>query len=479
MICHAVIVLMWAFALWHAWECRGLYLDGASYLIGILLAQSFLGLDLSRAHSGAVVQVPVVAALWAGVSDLHWLTRVWSFGLFGVPTALYTLALLRARTDTVLLAATVASVALVFMTTSFFIVGEYNTAHATAIAAAVWLAATDRLGVAGGIVLVALATLALGTYETFVLLGPLLALMTAWTIWRAPAWPALATALYWEAAVLFLAATAAQAHSLIFYDDPAYLAWVISRRWQFVTNRQLCLVIAAALIVFAWGFVRPADLGRTRPYLWAGLPLVLAALTPILVILNMRVSPPYAITQQDARIAGGGVAAAVIVFMWAYRSRLAARLPAITALGTPETARRLLAFTCLMLAALLPWDILMTHLYSRYLGEVRTSIRSQSGLIDIDNSTLPRHPRLWQGENWTFPSLSLILRSGPSDGLIAPPKGFQEEGLYPNLAPARSRPIRLAGLTGWSPCPIEHNLHRIRHPPQSGPGDLPWLSSRC
>lgn len=409
------IGLLWVLALWHSWECRGLFWDGASFLVDIVLEQNFLLYESSRRHAVFLVEIPVVAAIWLGVSDLHWLARWWSLGMFGVPTALYTLAVLRARNDAVLLAATVAAVAMVFMTTSFFIVGEYNTAHAAAILAAVWLASTGRLGIAGGLGLMAIAVLTLRCYETFLFLGPPLALMTGWTIWRAPSRPMLATGLHVAAALLFLGAATVQAHALITFEDEPYLAYVLSHRWDFRWNRQLELAVAAASVVLVWALVRPDDLRRWRPYLWAGLLLVVLALSPLLFFLKFGVGVPYAYPQHAARIAGGGVAAAVIVFMWSVR------LPALAVLRTPEAARRLVAFAGLMFLATVPWDIFVTRLYSLYLQEVRATIRAQSGVIAVEGSRLDDHPSLWQGEQWTLPSLSLILRSRPSDGIIQPP----------------------------------------------------------
>ncbi len=431
----ATIVLLWSMALWHSWECRGLFWDGAYFLLEIVRAEGFLdfGPDPGRRYAMAVVEIPVVVAIWLDVSDLHWLARWWSLGMFGVPTTLYTLAVLRARNEPVLLAATIAAVAMVFMTTSFFIVGEYNTAHAAAILAAVWLATTSRLVVKPGIVLVLIAVLALRSYETFVFLGPLLALMTCWTIWRASSRPALAAGLHAGAAVLFLGAATLQACNLIYADDEPYLAYVLAHRWDFQWNRQLALVVTAASVVLAWGLVRPDDLRRQRPYVWAGLLLVLIALSPLLFFLKVVVGPPYAWPQHAARIAGGGVTAVVIILMWSYAAGLGRRLPVLAVLNAPEAARRFVAFAGLMLLAMAPWDIFLTRLYAHYLQEVRTTIRAHSGVIVLEGSPLDEHPNLSQGEQWTLPSLSLILRSRPNDGIIQPPIDSRSWGEQPFL----------------------------------------------
>ena len=53
----------------------------------------------------------------------------------------------------------IAAIGLVFMTTSFFIVGEYNTLYAVVILIAVRLATAERLTIADGLVLALLSLL--------------------------------------------------------------------------------------------------------------------------------------------------------------------------------------------------------------------------------------------------------------------------------------------------------------------------------
>src|ERR1700761_1124514 len=138
------ILLLWCAALWHGWECRGLFSDGSEFLLAMVRYNDFGSAALDpRSHVVFLTEAPAMLALRLGVADLHWLARLYSFSLFGVPTALYALALWRARRDPLVLATTLAAVATVFMTTSYFIVGEYNTAYACAILAAVYLATTS------------------------------------------------------------------------------------------------------------------------------------------------------------------------------------------------------------------------------------------------------------------------------------------------------------------------------------------------
>ena len=145
--------LIWGLALWHSWESRGLFVDGSAFLVQIARREWFFDFYAPRLYAMVVGQAPIMTAVFLGVTDLHLLARLLSLGLFALPTALYHLALVRVKDDAVLLAAVIAAIAVVFMTTSFFIVGEYNTAYAIAILVAVRLATAERLTVLDGLFL--------------------------------------------------------------------------------------------------------------------------------------------------------------------------------------------------------------------------------------------------------------------------------------------------------------------------------------
>ena len=140
----ATVAIIWALALWHSWTSRGLFVDGANFLVHIVRQEAFFDFYLPRVYAMVLGQIPVMTAVTLGVTDLHLLARLLSLGLFALPTIFYTLALHRAKDDAVLLAVVIAAIAIVFMTTSFFIVGEYNTLYAVTILIAVRLATADR-----------------------------------------------------------------------------------------------------------------------------------------------------------------------------------------------------------------------------------------------------------------------------------------------------------------------------------------------
>ncbi len=437
-----MIGLLWGLALWHSWESRGLFVDGFAFLVQIARREWFFDFYAPRLYAMVIGQVPVMTALFLGVTDLHLMARLLSIGLFAVPTALYSLALMRVKDDAVLLAAVVAAIALVFMTTSFFIVGEYNTAYALSILAAVRLATARKLELFDSLMLAALAFLSMRTYEVMIYLGPLLAAMIFWAIRRAPARPVLPTALHIAAAGMFIAGSVIAAGSIIQPFSEDHLSNTLTTAANFWQNIQFDMALAAALVVVGWALIKPHSLLDSRPYRWAGFFLVVLALSPVLGLSDTLIRP-LAKSQYVARTAAGLVIATIIVFIWAYRSNLAARIPALVILGTPVAARRFVTFALLMMLACLPSDIYLTGTWISYLDAVRTAVRTQNGVITFENTSLSQYPHLHLVEAWILPSQSLALRAKRGDGIIAPPHDF---GAWQPFPPERPYPL---GAFSW------------------------------
>jgi hypothetical protein len=428
------ICLIWGLALWHTWESRGLFVDGSAFLVQIARREWFFDFYGPRLYAMVLGQMPVITGVFLGVTDLHLLARLLSLGLFALPTALYHLALARAKDDAVLLAIVIAAIAVVFMTTSFFIVGEYNTAYAIAILVAVRLATARELTVLDGLFLAVIGLLGMRTYEAILYLGPLLAAMIAWRVWSAPERPWLATLLHAVSAVGFLIGMGVAIRALARPYSVEHLDETIETASNFWQNLQFDLVLSAAVVVVLWALIRPRDLLRGRPYWWASIGLLLLALCPLLVLGDTLVRP-LAKSQYVARSAAGLVIAAMVVFIWAYASNLRLKLPAFTALADGRAAARFMAFALLMLLATLPSDIYLTRNWTYYLDTMRAAVRSHQGVIAYEDSPLAKHPFDLLVEAWILPSQSLALRGKQGDGIIAPPKDFKRWQPFPPADP--------------------------------------------
>jgi hypothetical protein len=431
------VCLIWGLALWHSWESRGLFVDGSAFLVQIARREWFFDFYAPRLYAMVVGQAPIMTAIFLGVTDLHLLARLLSLGLFALPTVLYHLALARVKDDAVLLAAVIAAIGVVFMTTSFFIVGEYNTAYAIAILVAVRLATARQLTWVDGLFLAVIGFLAIRTYEAMLYLGPLLSAMVLWAIWRAPSRPWLPTTLHLVSIAGFIAGMFVAIGSLTRPYSVEHLDETIETARNFWQNMQFDLVVAAALVVVVWALVRPRDLALAKPYRWAAVCLVILALSPLLMLGDVVVRP-LAKSQYVARTAAGLIIASIVVFIWAYASNLRGKLPAFVVLGTPEAARRFLIFALLILLAVLPSDISLTQSWVSYLDAMRTTVRDHDGVIAFEDSPLSKHPYDLLVEAWILPSQSLALRAKRGDGIVAPPKDF---GAWQPFPPAQPYPL--------------------------------------
>ncbi len=432
--CRITIGLIWGLALWHSWESRGLFVDGSAFLVQIARREWFFDFYDPRLYAMVVGQAPIMTGIFLGITDLHLLARLLSLGLFALPTALYHLALVRAKDEPVLLATVIAAIGLVFMTTSFFIVGEYNTAYAIAVLVAVRLVTAQRLTVLDGLFLVVISVLAIRTYESLIYLGPLLSVMILHLVWRAAERPWLPTALYLLSAVGFLAGMVVAIRSLLRPYSVEHLDETIETASNFWQNLQFDLAFAAVLIVVVWALLRPRDLATLKPYRWAGLCLFILALSPLLALSDTLVRP-LAKSQYVARQAAGLVIFAIVVFIWCYGRLLREKLPAFAMLRVPAAAHRFLGFALLMVLAILPSDIYLTGNWTSYLDIMRSTVRGQSGVIAFESSPLARHPYDLLVEAWILPSQSLALRSRRGDGVIAPPRDFRAWQPFPPAEP--------------------------------------------
>lgn len=430
----ATIGLIWALALWHAWLCRGLFVDGSAFLLNIVLHEWFFDFYAPRLYAMILAQLPIMTALTLGVTDLHLLGRLLSLGLFGLPTLLYTLALVRARNEPVLLAVVIAAIGVIFMTTSFFIVGEYNSAYAIAILVAVRLVTAERLTLADGLVLALVSGLAMRTYEVFIYLGPLLALMTLWQIWRMPRRPILPGLLHLLSAAFFIKGMLVAIDSVVYPYSQEHLSETYFTALNFWQNMQFDLAFVPVAVVVVWALARPEHLATPRPYRWAAIFIVLLALSPLLAISDTLVRP-LAKSQYVARTVGGLIIATMVVFIWCYGTPRLAAWRVRVVLAGEAARRRLLALSCLILLAMVPSDILLSLSWDHFWRSFRNVVVTHQGIVAFEDTPLSRRPDFLLVENWPLTSQSLILRSKRGDGVVVPPRSFTDWVPFPPTEP--------------------------------------------
>ncbi len=419
----ATALLIWALALWHCWLVRGLFVDGSAILVDMIKDGGYATFYAARRHVMALTQWPVVTALDLGVTDTQALARLFSAGLFFLPTAFYHACLFRTRRDPVLLAAVVCTIAIVFLPTSFFIAGEYNSVGAAVLFAVLVLATGARPTVGDGLLLVATAALLVRSYETMCGYGPLLAVLTLWRLSSASGWRSGASVLYGLAVLLFLASAAVAVQSLVGPHVEGHLSSAVADVVVFWRNLQFVLPLAALVVVAVAGLVAPDLLSSRRLYLWAGVLLVLAALSPLLWLSDGTVRP-FAKSHYPSRMMAGLVTAGIVVAIWLHALRPSWMPAALAALAKPAAARCFLGFQMATLLAALPADIVLSELWRRSIVEFQATIAKRSGPIPVDETALSRDPFIYMIEDWTLSSQSLLLRHSHGDGIVVPPRGF-------------------------------------------------------
>lgn len=443
-VARGVAVLLWALVLHNTLTCRGLFWDGASFLVNLLDLGHFHDFYAARAHVDWVTQAPVLLLADWGVRDTRILAMAYSAALFALPTAFYHLALERVRRDPVLLAAVLAIIAAVYLPTSFFIVGEYNVAFACITAAMAIALTTVGSGSRrrDAVLLLAFGLLCLRSYEATIYLGPLVAAAILWSARRGGADP-LTKILCMLAALAFVGAALVSVVTIFDYWDHPHFMKVRSTSVDFWQNMQFAIPLAGFLICLVAGVRRPAWLQGRGPIVVMGVIAVLLALSPWWRIVH----PPsilYPPSHYVARQAAGMLLAALLVGMWMQMAHRTS--PAIfTVVRRPDVARRMvLLLGALTVAAAVP-DIVLTRLWSAHIEQLRVVVDQRSGVVRAE--TLPLHdwPSKLFLQDWSYPALSAVVSRTPGQSYVVTDQDYLSN---PPFEPACGLLPRLKGY-GW------------------------------
>ena len=441
-----VALLLWALAAYDTLTCRGLFWDGSSFLVNILDLGRFHDFYAARAHVDWVTETPVLLLSQLGVRDTRLLAMVYSATLFGLPAALYHLAMARVRGDAVLLGIVIAAIATVYLPTCFFIVGEYNATFAAAAAAmAVTLTAGERrLGDA--VLLCLLGVFCVRSYEAMIYLGPVIAAAIVWSMRNGGPQSAQAPvrALTGIAALAFLAAAVVSAATIAEYWTHPHFVKVRSMSFDFLQNLQFAIPLIGLGVCGAIGLLRPAWLQGRGPVVVLGIVAAALVLSPWYRLLDDHaiLYPP---SHYLARQAAGVLLVALLSCMWihvAWRRRP----PAVLAiLRLPAVSRRLVAAMAgLALAAAVP-DVALTGLWTDYLGRIRVLVDSREGIIRAGDLPLLDWPDKLFAQDWTLPAMSAIVSRMPGRAFVRADNDYLSN---PPFDPACGTLPRLKGY-GW------------------------------
>src|SRR5258708_1851588 len=367
----AVVVLLWALVALNSWVCRGLFWDGASFLAIVLDTRTFHDFYPARAHVAWVTQAPVLLLIKAGVSDTRLLSIVYSATLFALPTALYQFALRRARGDAVLLGTILAIVAVVYLPTWFFIIGEYHTTYAAATAVMAILLTGRGLSRRDGAILCGLGALCLASYEAMIYLGPFLAAATVWSMIRGRHPPeqspdGVARLLGLIAALAFLGGAVVATGAVIEYWDHAYFTRVRHATFDFWQDLQFVVPLAGLGVLSVVSVIWPSWMKGRAPLVAVG---VVAAVLVSTIWFRQIFNPEAMLFPPAHYVARTGAGGGVLAFpaaMWGHVPWRAQPPQLLGILRQPLVGRRLVAsLFVLLLAATIP-DLALPRLRGGY-----------------------------------------------------------------------------------------------------------------
>ena len=437
-----VVLLVWGLAAYATVTCRGLFWDGSSFLVNILDSGRFHDFYVARAHVDWVTQVPVLLLSELGVRDTRLLAMAYSAALFGLPTALYHLALARVRHDAVLLAIVIAAVVVVYLPTSFFIIGEYNATFAavTAGMAVTLTARENRLGDAA--LLCVLGVFCVRSYEAMVYLGPLLAAAIVWS--RRNDTDGATRVLAGIAALAFGAGAVVAAATIADYWTHPHFIKVRSMSFDFWQNLQFAIPLAGLALSTLVGLARPAWLQGRGPLVVMAIAATALSSTPWWRLLHEH-SILYPPAHYLARQAAGLLLVSLLACMWLHVAWQRKPPLVLATLRLPAVSQRLVAaMTVLVIAAAIP-DVALTGLWSDYLGRLRNEVDSRQGIIRASALPLLDWPDKLFAQDWSLPAMSAIVSRTPGRAFVRIDNDFLSN---PPFDPACGTLPRLKGY-GW------------------------------
>lgn len=403
----AVSGLLVAAACLMASQSLALAADGSWQLVRVLATGDVWGLD-ERILGAWLHQGPVVIAVRAGVTDTHVLSMLLGVGHFLAPALAWSLAIILSRNDRLICFAVAMTAGLSSGATWFISVNEVVLAAPLTVLVAVLLWQPSPWRWRDVIPAIAASAVLVACYETAVLTGSIL---TAWALWRAtrgggPSLERLACAVV--AGLSFLSVVVAVQGSRAGANpthSQSFLYHVVSLEpWPFYVALAAIATFVVAFAVWRSG---------TAPRI-AG---ALAALALVLAIAGFDPSP-FTGLQVRGGVALASVALEALLFgLWIHRRHSSESEPDDR---SPRIERRiataLAVLPVVFVASMVAVNLQPLRGWSQSLEAFRREVDRRDGVVlAVDVLPEGRRAVLW---GWTASSLSLLLRSDPSAGVL-------------------------------------------------------------
>jgi hypothetical protein len=410
-----------ALAVIHVITHIGLFGDGSWFLVDILDKREFYIPDAPREYAAVATQLPLVMSLKAGLKSIDALMFLHSFGLVLIPTLLWTAALAMLRTDP-LFGPFMLALAVVYLNMGFFAIGEGNVAYSICVCSMAILLRDKRLGFPESLFLVALAFFATRTYETLVLTGPLLALATMVRMCESRKHFEILVPLA-VSGLLFMDATVIAGTSILFPVDRAApiaaLKTTMTILWR---DRQLLLSLLISLIYVVF---------MIKSYQKRACTFCAPAAATVLLLIAWPGDWAKPGQYYGSRLIGGlylfAFGAIVLMLRLARQpnmerfSFIRGWLRIANAISSIERRPLWLCIPMVLAIELALIDIYQSFQFRSFIESIRNEVNSQSGLVALEATTITASPGSNYDWHWTYPSMSLLLRSDASRAILLNP----------------------------------------------------------
>jgi hypothetical protein len=389
-----------------AYACRGLFADGASYLLDILQSGHYPWWDIQRIVNHFITKTPAILAIRLGVRDLVVLRYIFSTWLLLCPLLIWGSALWSLRRD-ILFWPFALLFGFVYFSTCFLAVGEYNVCFALLGFCFAQLVRPLPRGFWRRAGLLAAAALLPLNYPATLFSGMLLALIVLAKPeeeWNGAPRP------YRAALLAFFALSVVSAlWELAAPRDPNNLAGA--------GNLDAVLHDAQFFCVFAYAVVA----GSVVFVPWRWLRFALAAVCMGLLVRLAGDRVRYYPYLQYAIRAYMSVALAVgMAGLWWFRARGAGGIRPAPDVFLPA------ALGLILIATLSAFDIGMSRDYARYIGLFSEEVNARTGLVPYEKAGVPfliADRRF--GWGWNTPLMSVVLRDNAGKAVILNPRNYR------------------------------------------------------
>ncbi|HEY0879474.1 MAG TPA: hypothetical protein VGE10_13585 [Zeimonas sp.] len=386
---------------------RGLYADGALFLLNILKDKGYWNYDPARSFAQIVTQSPVVLALWLGMRDIDLLVHAHSVGLIVLPLLAWLAALMLAARTPLSLPLTLAF-SVSYLTTGFFAIGEFNLTYALS-ALCFTLLLRGELGIVASIALVLSALTLTRAYEAMLFLGPLLFLISIRRLLEDRGRDRRSTTVaIVSASFFFAAASALAAWSVLHPRDPGNLAGA-TNFGQVIGTAQFKYV-AFMLAVYAAHRV----LDRVA---YQGLLVLVALIASLVYLMNAGFWSSVEVHYAFRTVSGLLLFA---VLSWTSLDVLAKRAFSWLNPASPRVAARSALTVYSLFIGLGTAFLVNTFQFGAWVRSFESSAIEATRWVPFDDTDVYAGGGVYDRFSWPWanPTLSLILRGDNRAGIL-------------------------------------------------------------